>query len=108
MIEGFNPWPLWFILLCGFAVNYAMFVPVETRMRYEASCRHALLLAVAAHSIWIVSAVQWFVHPARVYALGQFTGSFLTVAGYLLVLWAMRSNPYFSAIVEPPREIIAT
>lgn len=99
-------WLIFFALIGASIVCTLWLVPAEYRRNY-ARHREDWLAAGLLNAIWIVAAVQDLVATSVHLPLAlQLVGIILMVAGYALVIWARRVNPFFVPAIVVPGYIV--
>lgn len=102
---------VFFALMALSAVCLPLFVPSQhirnfARCRKDATCK---LAAGLFHAIWIAAVIQFIAAPSfPPPAWAQIAGAVTMVAGYALLIWARRVNPFFLPAIARPDYIVTT
>ncbi len=96
---------LWAACLIVHVLAAPLWIPSTTLEAYknakcETDCRIARVL-------WYSIGFIWFVNPQTPKWSQRLLGVAIFAAGSALLIWAMRSNPYFRPSIETPEQIIA-
>ncbi len=95
---------LWVVLVLGHMVAGALLIPREFLLHYSSrpKDREYWLL----HACWYGVGLSWFCDRSAPSRITLAIGLSLFVLGSALLIWARRSNPYFSPDIDIPLLVV--